>query len=162
MIKLNPKAGITLLELVVTLTIIAILLVTSLAAFDSFIDDQNTISAAQQAGFAIQKARYYAKANGVITNLVFTPGNKVYDIVAGSKSIVNNANFDATSGKLPGDVKILSNNCDEIYFNVYGSLVNSYNQPISNKCQINLGYPNGPQKSITIEPGMGNVVYDKP
>lgn len=160
MINKKKYSGITLLELLITISLMSFLLVMGFQSFSVMINRQYSQSAIQQAGFAIKKARYFARAKGVTTKLNFPVGSNNYSIVAGGVSITNDANFDATSGILPDKTKILSNNCSDIYFYIDGTLVDSNNQHISTDCKISIGYDNGIQKSLTVYSNSGSVVYD--
>jgi len=159
-IKTKKLNGFTLLELLLTTAVLSILLGMGFKSFDNNIQEQNAKSAGEQVSSAIKKAKYYARSKGVRVKLNFPTGSNTYSIVADGVTISNVNNFDATSGKLPENIKILSNNCSDLNFYVDGSPVNSSNEVISEDCSITTGYSGGPQKTVFIKGNSGNVDFN--
>ena len=155
----NKKRGISLFELLLSIVLLSVLLTMGFSAFDSSIKDQNTQSATEQIISAIKKSKYYSRSKGVVTSLSFPVGSNTYSISADGTTISNSDFFDATSGKLPKNIKIIQNNCATVNFYVDGSPVDSSNNPIASDCSIKVGYVGGSQKTITIKGNSGNVFY---
>ncbi len=154
------KAGISLFELLLITILLSVLLGMGFHSFDSSIQDQNSISAAEQVISAIKKTKYYSRSKGVITSLNFPQGSNTYSIIADNTVISNNSYFDASSGKLPKNVEIIQNNCADINFYVDGSPVDSSGNTITQDCKITIGYLSGPQKIIVIKGNSGNVDFE--
>lgn len=155
---MNKSFGISLLELMITVALIAILISTGFTSFDNSIREEKTISASEQIMAAIKKAKYHARSKGVLTSLVFPAGSNNYSIIADGEIISNNALFDASSGVLPENIVIIQSTCNDINFYVDGSLVDSEGEVVSEDCSVRLGYINGNQKIITVKGNTGNVI----
>jgi Tfp pilus assembly protein FimT len=156
---LNKKqSGISLIELAVTMLLISVLSTIGFNTFDSSIKAENVISASEQVAFAIKKAKYYARSKGVVTKLSFPVGGSSYSITVNGETVSNNSNFDATSGVLPKNVKILQNTCNSINFYVDGSLITDSGLVKKTDCILQLGYTDGQSKTLTIKGNTGNVL----
>ena len=153
------KQGITLLELLITITVISVLAIIGLVSFYSIIDEQNAQAATEQIAFAIKKAKSYSKIHGVSTKLNLVSNSGTYSITADGQTITKDSNFDATSGVLPENIKILSSNCSDMNFYIDGSFVDSNETPITNDCTVTIGTENGIKKELTIKSGVGIVEY---
>lgn len=156
----NKYSGISLIELMLTLMLISVLLGTGYVSFNKSIMDQNSKSAAEQVVLAVKKAKFYSRSKGIKTSLSFPAGSNTYSISADGETITNDNNFDATSGKLPKNIEILQNNCNDMNFYVNGTPIDSVGDRITNSCTIIVGYDEGPQKTITIRGNSGNVSYE--
>lgn len=159
-IKPEKLTGMTMIELMLTFSLISILLLVAFIMFDNETNTERSISAAQQIAFAIKKSRYYARYQGTQTMLSFPVNGSNYSIIADGVNIVQNSNFDATSGILPTNTQILSNSCNNIYFSVDGSIVDSNNNLLSSDCQITVGTSINTEKTVLIKAGSGNVIYE--
>jgi prepilin-type N-terminal cleavage/methylation domain-containing protein len=156
----NRKKGMSLFELLITTMLLSILLSMGFHSFDSSVQDQNAVSAAEQMISAINKTKYYSRSKGVVASLSFPIGSNTYSISADNVVISNSNFFDASSGKLPKNVEIIQNTCIDINFYVDGSLVDSSGSTIIQDCKITVGYESGPQKTIVIRGNSGNVDYE--
>lgn len=154
------KKGITLLELLITVVLISIAAAIGFSNFNQYSQMQNAKIAANQIAFILKKAKYYARSNGYPTKLIFTKGSTSYSFISNGVNLVQNNNFDASSGILPDNTKIISNSCSDIYFYVDGSIVDSSNLPINKTCTITVGYDNGSKETVSLESQTGNVIYD--
>lgn len=153
---ISQKTGITLLELMITISLASFLLVLGYRGFGEMISAQTLKDGAQQITFAIKNARYYTTSKGVITRINFPVGSNNYSITANGNAITDSGRFDSMSGILPVDVKILLNSCDNLGFYVDGTPIDAGNQPILTDCTIKLGYKDSSQ-IITIQAGTGNI-----
>jgi prepilin-type N-terminal cleavage/methylation domain-containing protein len=152
----SRKKGVTLLELLVTLSLISFLLVMGLTAFTSSTNKQYANEAALQINYAMKKAKYYARAKGLPVDLEFNQGSNTYALTSNDTAITQSGNFDATSGVLPDETEIIQNTCGDIYFNIEGKIL-SNDGNTENICHITVGYNNGPQKTLVINRNTGAV-----
>lgn len=162
-IHIRCKSGFTLLELLITVSLISVFALISFQGLNNSIESQNVNNAAKQIAFAINKARYYAKTKGEMTHIKLEENSKTYEITADDISILNANRMDGTSGKLPNHVTITSNNCGDLYFYIDGTPLNSIDPPyqLSHHCTITVGVYNGKSKTISILPYSGSVIYDE-
>lgn len=162
-IQNRNNKGFTLLELLITISLISVLSLMSFQGLANSIDSQNVNHAAKQVAFAINKARYYAKAKGENTHIVLEINSNTYEISADDVSLLNANSIDGTSGELPDNVTITDNTCGDLYFYVDGTPLNSIDPPyqLSHYCTITVGAKNGKSKTISILPYSGRVVYDE-
>lgn len=154
------KSGTTLIELMLTAALIIIATTISFSSFKSYSNAQNAKTAASQIEYILKKARYYTRANGVITHVILPVGSNTYSLIANGTNLTKSNNFDSTSGVLPNNTTITSNSCKEIYFYVDGSIVDSDNLPITEPCTISVGYNNNSQETIDINPQTGNIAHE--
>jgi prepilin-type N-terminal cleavage/methylation domain-containing protein len=160
-VKMTEHKGLTLLELMITVSLLGLLLVLGLSVFDKETRLQHLNDATQQIGYAVKKARYYAKISGDYGVVSFVNNSNTYSIKTDSTSTITNENYmGALSGQLPDNIKIISTNCGVLYFSVDGTLLDSSKQPKTTACTIKVGYNDSPQKSLDIQPGIGNIVDD--
>lgn len=137
----NPKKpAISMFELVVASAIISVLALTGFAGLSDTIKGQKTISGAGQVAYALKDAKYSARTKGVMTSVDTSIG--------------------IVSGELPGNVTVISNTCEGVYFDINGNIVDSSGLPVYNDCSVIIGYSGGPQKTITIKGKSGNVKYE--
>lgn len=155
------KTGLTLIELMVTLSLASILLVLGFKGFSDMISLQTLKSGVEQSALAIKEARYYATSKGVVARINFAVGSNSYSITADGKAITGNNNFSAMSGILPDKVKISSNSCGNLGFYVDGVPVDLSNQPILADCTIKISYNGTSEKSVIIQAGTGNVTNEE-
>jgi prepilin-type N-terminal cleavage/methylation domain-containing protein len=159
-IKLKIRKGLSLLELMLTMSLACILLGIGYRGFSDMITTQSLKSGMEQSALAIKQARYHATSKGVITRINFPVSSSTYSITADNVAITNSSNFSAMSGVLPDKVKISYNSCGNLGFYVDGTPISYTNQPITSNCMIKLNYNGGEEKSITIQAGTGNIVND--
>ena len=152
------NSGISLIELMITVTIMVVLLSTGFTAFGNSIEAQKATQAADQIASAIKQAKYFSRSNGVLTSLFFIEGSNTYTIVADGEIISDSSLYDAASGILPENTVITHNTCSEINFYVDGSIVDSVGNIITESCTISVGYSDGQQKTLTIRGNSGNVI----
>jgi len=154
--KSTYKKGITLLELLVSMSLISFLLVMGLAAFTSSTNKQYANEAALQINYAMKEAKYYARAKGLPVDLEFLQGSKTYGLTSDDKQITQSDKFDATSGVLPDKTEIIQNTCGPIYYYIDGRIL-SYDVNTPNICRIIVGYNDGPQRTLVINRNTGIV-----
>ncbi|MEI7473972.1 MAG: prepilin-type N-terminal cleavage/methylation domain-containing protein [bacterium] len=155
------KKGVTLLELLITMSIMSIIFLIGFTSFNSVIENENVNCGVQQMVYAIKQARHYSRINGINTEFDANAGDNSYQIKSGTTILTNEKIFDSSSGKLPTDVEIINNTCPKIYFYVDGTPVNSTGVSLSSDCIIKVGYMHGLQKTLTLEAVSGNIIYDK-
>jgi prepilin-type N-terminal cleavage/methylation domain-containing protein len=156
----SAQFGVSLIELIITVSIIAVMLTTSLASFGGMINEQNTQSAVQQISYAVKKSKYYAKTQGIPTKISFTENSNTYLIEADSVLLTSNTNFDATSGELPENMRIIYSSCGELFFQPDGSILDSYGNHMSSACQVAVGADYQSSARLYIQPQTGTVTYD--
>jgi len=159
-VKINvksKKSGVTLIELMVTVSLASFLLILGYRGYGDMISTETLKTGTQQAAFAIKKARYYATSKGDITRINFPVGSNSYSITADGKVITDNGRFDAMSGVLPENVTISTNSCNNLGFYVDGTPIDTNNQPILTDCKIKLSYK-GEEQLITIQAETGNII----
>jgi prepilin-type N-terminal cleavage/methylation domain-containing protein len=154
-LKTKYKKAFTLLELLITVSLAGILLFLALYSFDTMVKEQNLQIATKQIASAYDTAKYIAQKSGVQTNVILTQNTGTYSIKTDNATITNDLIYGSTSGELPDTVKILSNNCGSIGFDVNGMLV-SGNSP-SSDCNISIGYSNGSTKDLTLKIATGSI-----
>ena len=152
------KSGLSLMELMITVAIMAVLLSTGFTAFGNSIESQKSKQAADQIASAIKQAKYFSRSNGVLTSLFFIEGSNTYTIIADGEIISDNGFYDSFSGILPENTVVVQNTCNEINFYVDGSVVDSEGEVITGSCSIKVGYINGKQNTVTIRGNSGNVI----
>lgn len=157
---MNRKRATTLLELLMTISLISILLSVSAVNFNSMINEQSAKSAAEQLSMALNKAKYYAQKSGNITIINVPANSNIYTITADSQTLTNNTNFDSTSGELPDDTIIISSSCgNSIEFHPNGSVFDEWNYELNYDCSIDVGFSGGAQRTVEIKAGSGNVTW---
>jgi prepilin-type N-terminal cleavage/methylation domain-containing protein len=159
----RTATGLTLIELLITLVVMASLLYMAFANFNSSVDRENVTYAAQQTSFAIKNARYYAKRHGVITEVRFPAGSKEYRILVNDQDITDTGDFGAGSGTLDEAVKILTNTCGDFYFYIDGTPITALPPNLvemDSACEISVGYSDSKQKTLKIYPGTGKITYE--
>lgn len=152
------KKAFTLLELLVTVSLAGILLFLALYSFDSMVKEQNLQIASKQIESAYQAAKYISQKSGVQTNVILTQNTGTYSIKTDDETFTNDLLYGATSGVLPDTVKILSNNCGQMGFDVNGTLVSA--NSLTTDCHISIGYSNGTTKDLTFKIATGNIIYE--
>ncbi len=153
---LPNKKGFTLLELLVSMSLAAFLLVMGLTAFTNSTNTQYANEAALQINYAMEKAKYYARAKGMSVDMEFNQGSRTYSLICNDKTITQADNFDATSGVLPDETEIIQNNCGSMYYYIDGRILSDEaNAP--NICSITVGYNNGPQRTLIINRNNGSI-----
>lgn len=163
MLKRNKKSGFTLLELLVTIVIIGVLAVLSFQGVNQSVTTQKAKNGIQQIGYALNKARYYAKAKGERITVTLPCNSTNYYIETDDDVELHNSSaIDGTSGVLPSGVKLIHSDCYQVIFDIDGKPMESINPdyPLSYLCRVTVGQNNGPQKSLLISPGTGRVVYE--
>ena len=153
---LSDKKGLTLMELLVSMSLIAFLLVMGLTAFTNLTNTQYANEAALQVSHAMKKAKYYARAKGLPVEMEFNQGSKKYALVSNGLQITQEGNFDATSGVLPDNTEIIQNSCGSLYYYIDGRIL-SNDESTPNICRIIVGYADGPQRTLIINRNTGNV-----
>lgn len=154
----NLNRGMTLLELLVTVSIIAVLLGVGLTAFTQSINQQNANDAVEQAALAIRNARSYARLQGVVVELDFQTDS--YGVKVDNVPVTDHKGFGHLSGTFPKNVKILSKSCSSMFFQPDGALVDSSQNVITNNCTITIGSTSSDSRTLTINPNTGKVIYD--
>jgi len=122
----KAKKAVTLLEVLLALILISSVGYTVLDSFYSVINLENAQNAKNQLISAIKMARYYARSKGVITQINLPSNSNTYTITAGTSTLTNTSNFDASSGVLPNNTiisSVIPNNCSNLYFSYDGSLI---------------------------------------
>lgn len=164
MLTLNRKQkGFTLLELLVTISIISVLLTIALKSVGNSVDSQSASDAGQQAMYALNRARYYAKTKGIVTHVYFGEGTNQYIIEENDgNSLLKENSIDGSSGELPDGVTVLENTCGDIFFNIDGTpllSVDPSKEPMYEVCRITVGN-SASEKSLIILPHSGSITYE--
>ena len=149
------KKAFTLLELLITVTLAGILLFLALYSFDAMIKEQNLQIAAKQIASAYDAAKYIAPKSGVQTIVILNQNTGTYSIKTDDDIITNDLLYGATSGVLPDTIKILSNNCGNVGFDVNGMVASA--NSLSSDCNISIGYSNGSKKNLTLRIATGSI-----
>lgn len=163
MIKFPKYKAVSLLELLVSLTVICVLLGMSFMAYNDATDRQNVSNSVKQLGFAINKARSYAQTKGYPTQVIITSGQSTYSIKANNVEITNSSYNDAMSGVLPSGTKVVTKGCsNDIYFYIDGTPLTNTNPKtvMSSDCIIKVGIDNRTYKTLTINGQSGEVTYE--
>lgn len=153
--------GHTLLELLIVVVLITIATTIGFSSMTGYSNSQNAKIAANQITFILKQGRYYARSKGVPTKLVFLPDSNSYSLAADNVNLTKDTNVGALSGILPNGTIITNNTCNDVYFYIDGSIVDSNNSPVTKPCSITAGYKNGTQETVNIDPRSGNVIYDQ-
>jgi len=114
-------------------------------------------SGAQQASYAIKRAKYFSRAKGVKTYFNFPAGSETFSVQAKNQVLTDENSFDAMSGTFPGEVVIIANTCPSLCFDVDGSLMDSSGDVVYSDCSITIGYSGGAQETLYIRGKTGNV-----
>lgn len=154
----NINSGVTLVELLVTVSLISVLLGVGLTAFTNSINQQNTNDAVEEAALAIRNARSYARLQGVMTELDFQTYS--YGVKIDNIPITDHKGFGHLSGNFPKNVSILNKSCSSMFFQPDGTLVDSSQNVITNNCTITIGSTSSNSRTLTINPNTGKVIYD--
>lgn len=157
------KRGFTLLELLITVSLISVFAMISFQGVADSIGKQKVNNAAKQISFALNKARYYAKTKGENTRIIMEENSNTYEITANDVSIINSNSMDGTSGELPENVVIKTNSCGNLYFYIDGTPLTSIDPPyqLSHHCTITVSSNNGRSKTISILPYSGRIMTDE-
>lgn len=159
----NRLYGVTFLELMITIAIISVILYLAFDTYSGSINTQTAKSAIKQVGFALKTARYYAKANGVITHVNFPIGSSTYSIDVNDVPITNVSDFGANSGVLPGNAKVVDNTCADVYFYIDGtplSAIDPEKTEFADHCSIIVGYEGGHQETLYLHAHSGSISYE--
>lgn len=164
-LKNNNKDGVTLLELLITISIISVLSLLSFTSFTAAINAEYSTTAAKQLSYAIEKARYYAKSNGTTTYIKFNTNSDTYIIKtpdANGKSLTDQNRFDGFSGKMPDGTKVIDTTCNYFYYYVDGLPVSetSRRTPLSSDCFVLVGVTNSYTKIVRVNSKTGKVSYE--
>ncbi len=151
------KQGISLLELLITVSLVGVLATIGFTSFSGSVKSQQLQNGINQIAYAFKEAKYYARAKGVVTTLNINPGNTGFTITANIETLTSSDHFDAFSGKLPDNIIIISNSCPGLNFSVEGIFTDNSGNTVYNDCFITLGYNGGPQKVLTIKGKTGDV-----
>lgn len=160
MINRKRKNGISLAELAMTSALIGVLSYMGYTGLSDLVNAQAAKTGASQIAYAIRTAKQIARTKGVVTTLSFTAGSNNYDILVGGQSITNTNNFGTTSGKMPDDVTITASTCNDIGFNVDGTLSDSSGNIVYNSCSVTVGASGSPQQTVVINGKTGSIRYD--
>jgi prepilin-type N-terminal cleavage/methylation domain-containing protein len=158
------KSGVTLLELMITVSVMSVMLLMAYKNFNDSVNSQNLKGTIQQVALAIKDARYYAKAKGDTTHLIFEEGATSYSVEdQDGNAITDSSMYGAMSGELPTGFSVKENTCGDVYFHPDGnplSAINPDNIVLSSDCNITIGYDDTHTKSVTIHAYSGDATYD--
>lgn len=156
------KSGFTLLELMIVIVILGVLCLLSFQGVNQSVRLQKATNGIQQVGYALNKARYYAKSKGETVTVIFSSNSNTYTIETDDHDLTDSRAIDGTSGILPSGIKVIHSDQSQIFFDIDGQPMSSMNpkMPISYVNRLTVGYENGPQKSLLITPVSGRIVYE--
>lgn len=161
--KLNKNiSGFTLFELLVTIGLISVMLLLGFNLLSNSIAAQSIKSSVSQVAFAVKNARYYAKKNGVITEIQFEEGSNHYSLIADNKEITDTTDFGLTSGDLTDGNKIINNGCNGVKFYIDGTPITASNpiQPLTTNCIITVGKNGNNNRPVTIHAISGDITHE--
>jgi hypothetical protein len=142
-----------------TCAIMSVIVAAGFIGFSESIMIQDAQSGADRIGYAVKEAKYFSRAKGVKTSLNFPVDANTFSISANGQAISGENRIDALSGNMPGDTRILINTCVGAMFDENGRLIDADGNNLYSECEITVGYANGPQKTIIIAGGAGNVDF---
>ncbi len=155
------RYGFSMLELMITLSIMGILLCFGAPFIGKTCQSQDVVNARKQLAYALKKSRYYARNKGITVSVDLTEGSNTFSVTADGTELTGESTlFDSFNGTFPEDLVVISSSCNDINFDINGFLIDSYDELITENCIITVGYSNGIQKNLTINTGTGNVNYD--
>lgn len=154
--KSKFKYGYTLLELLITFSVIGIMSTLAFVNFNSYTTKESVISDSKIVGLALKNARYYARIKGENIKLKFMVGANTYTITDESDNpITDTQKLGALSGVLSTGNTIKANTCGDVYYDFDGSIVDSLGVPKTTNCYIQISQTS--TSTITLDVRTGNV-----
>lgn len=161
MIKIKKLKALSLIELMMTISVLSVLLCMGLMSFDEINNLQKVSNAQSQLGDAISKTRSYAKRFGVKSSITANVGASTYSLSDTDGNFKTDATrYDSLSGQLPDGVKVLSSTCGTINFYIDGSVIDDSDSRVSENCSITVGTSDIVKRTITLKALSGEVAYE--
>lgn len=175
--KRQKYKGFTLLEGLITLSLFCVLMGLGMGSVVGVVERQEAQNGLKQLRFDIQKARYYAKAKGVSTQLKIDANTNTYRVTDNNDNSIIDVEERALGGGLNfleacedygyatagdsgfSDQGYMAESCTTISFYVDGTPKSSGGDNIYANCRYRIGFLNGANDYIILHSNTGELSY---